>query len=222
MADNESKNEEEPQKLTEEQVAALADEAHVEDTVEMLKRLSKPIGLGVVVLLVGAVGLGVVRGNKTSADVAAGLRLQSADSVTALQEVIDNFPETSNAVVAQLTQAKQYFQDGQYDEALSAYQAVAAAHTGEPFNPPAVLGSLYTQEAKGQLDEALKGFKAFADAHPGHYLELEARRGAQRCLIQLGQLVEAKAACEKYIADNPTHGSVGMVEEQLAYIKTAE
>ena len=222
MADNESKKEDVPQKLTEEQAAALADEAHVEDTIEMLKRLIKPVGVVVVLALVGAVGLGVVRGNKTSAEVAAGMRLQTADSVTALQEVIDNFPETSNATVAQLTQAKQYFQDGQYDEALTAYQAVAATNVGEPFNPPAVLGSLYTLEAKGQIDEALKGFQSFADGNPGHYLELEALRGAQRCMIQLGQLAEAKAACEKYIADNATHDSVGLVEQQLIYIKTAE
>jgi len=221
MSDNESKKEEEPKKLTEEQAAALAAEAHVEDTVEMLTRLSKPVGVVVVLVLLGAVGLGVVRGNKASAEVAAGLRLQTADSVTALQEVIDNFPQTGNAVVAQLTQAKQYFQDGLYDEALAGYQAVAATHGGEPFHPPAVLGSLYTLEAKGQLDEALKGFQTFAAANPGHYLELEACRGAQRCLIQLNQWAEARSACEKYIEDNPTHDSVYAVEDQLAYIKNA-
>ena len=95
MADNESRKEDAPVQLTEEQAAALAEEAHVENTVEMLKRLSKPVGAVVVLVLVGAVGLGVVKGNKTSAEVAAGLRLQTADSVTALQEVVDNFPETA-------------------------------------------------------------------------------------------------------------------------------
>ena len=124
-------------------------------------------------------------------------------------------------MVAQLTQAKQYFQDGLYDESLAGYRAVASAHTGEPFHAPAVLGSLYALEAKGDLDDALKGFQSFADANVGHYLELEARRGAQRCLMQLEKWEQAKAACEKYIEDNPTHDSVSLVEDQLAYIENA-
>lgn len=198
---------------------ALSDEEHLELTIETLQPFLKPAAVVALVVVLGAVGLGVYRNFQRTNEMSAGKRLFAAQDIPGLQEVIDNFPSTTHAQIARLRQGRRHYSEGVFDQALEAYTDVANQAAGsEPFGPPAAIGRLYCLEALGRFEEAVEGFQTFVASHAGHYYELDAARGVARCLVQLGRLEEAREQYQAYLDAHPTHPSVAIVERQLVYI----
>ena len=100
--------------------------------------------------------------------------------------------------------AKSYFDAGRYEEALSAYEELAA-NAPEGFADIPVVGRAQCLEALSRFDEALKAFDAFAEANPTSYLALTAKLGAARCVAQSGdkaKALERIAALKKDVGDD--------------------
>ena len=93
------------------------------------------------------------------------------------------------------------FDAGRYEEALAAYEALAA-DAPDGFADVPVVGRAQCLEAMSKFEEAQKAFDAFAEANPTNYLTLTAQLGAARCIAQSGDKKKALARIEAIRAAN--------------------
>ena len=161
----------------------------------------------VVGLLIAAVAIGGWYGWKhyraVAAEDAAGA-VASALTADELEDAVSRHSGSASAGVLRIRLAKSYFDAGRYEEALSAYEELAANAPDGFADIPAV-GRAQCLEALSRFDEALKAFDAFAEANPASYLALTAKLGAARCVAQSGdkaKALERIAALKKDAGDD--------------------
>jgi outer membrane protein assembly factor BamD len=77
-------------------------------------------------------------------------RVDYARSIEIFQSIIDNYPYSEYAVEAELRIADAYFEDGQYEEALSYYRDFADLHPDHPQVPYTIYRSALCHEAQIQ------------------------------------------------------------------------
>ena len=147
----------------------------------------------VIGLLIAAVALGGWYGWKhyrTAAAEAASNAVASAFTTEELEDAVSRHSGSASAGVLRIRLAKSYFDAGRYEEALSAYEELAA-NAPDGFADIPVVGRAQCLEALSRFDEALKAFDAFAEANPTSYLALTAKLGAARCIAQSGDKAKA-------------------------------
>lgn len=177
------------------------------------------IVLGVMIVITA---LNMLRSRSARRAVEANRRLSSAQSVTELESVVRDFEKTGAAPLALLSLAKQHFDNGNYEAALSQYDQFLVKWPKHDMKTTAVLGRIFCIEARGQresLEEAAAAFATFATDNPGHYLAPQAIFGQARCLEQLDRPEEARAIYEDFIAANPDNLWSTRAEELLASIQ---
>ena len=107
-----------------------------------------------------------------------------------IEEAVSKFSGTATAGALKLRLAKNYFDNGRYEEALAQYEALDGKAPDGFADVPAV-GRAQCLEALKRFPEALAAFDAFVQASPKGYLTLTAQLGAARCLAQDGKKDEA-------------------------------
>lgn len=165
-----------------------------------LTRYGLPVLLAIVVAALVFGGAQAYRTWRVNRATRASEALTRANSFNELEAVVADFPGTSSAPLALLRLARAYYDQGNYDLALTKYDLFIAKHGKHPLAGAATLGRLHAREAQGHADEALAGFAAFAAQHPTDYLTPQAIFGQIRCLERLERVAEAKALCEDFIA----------------------
>lgn len=187
--------------------------------------VQKHIGTAITTLLVIAVvvvGIWTFTQRRTQQVEAAQQLLATAQSSSQFEEIIDRFPRSEAAPLAQLSLAKLHFDMGRYRDALDTYQAFQDQWTDHPLGKTAEMGVLFSLEALGasdQIQQAEEGFRAFADNNPDHYLYPQARLGEARCKEQLGRLEEAQAVYESFIESHPDNPWEGEIQERLSELE---
>ncbi len=147
----------------------------------------------VIWLLVAAVAVGGWYGwknHRAAMKAAASDAAVNAYTTEEIEEAVSKFSGTATAGALKLRLAKNYFDNGRYEEALSQYEALEGKAPDGFADVPAV-GKAQCLEALKRFPEALAAFDAFVQASPKGYLTLTAQLGAVRCLAQEGKKDEA-------------------------------
>ncbi len=148
--------------------------------------------------------------------------LAAARSSADFETIVAEYPKADAAPIALLSLAKIQFDMGNYEAAMMRYQDFLASWPEHPLQNSAVLGRLFCLEAQGHqgaLQEAEAGFSQFARNHPEHYLFPQARLGEARCKQALGQLEEARALYESFLADHPQNPWSLQIAERLSALE---
>ena len=171
------------------------------------------IGLLIAAVLVG--GWYGWKHHRASVRNSASDALTSAYTVEEMEDAVSKYGKTSTGGALRLRLAKGYFDAGRYEEALAAYEAVAA-NALDGFADVPTVGKAQCLEALSKFDEAQKAFDTFAEANPSNYLALTAQIGAVRCIAQAGDKKKALARIGAIRAANKDN------EIALARIDAAE
>lgn len=147
----------------------------------------------VIWLLVAAIAVGGWYGwknHRAALKAAASDAAVNAYTTEEIEEAVSKFSGTATAGALKLRLAKNYFDNGRYEEALAQYEALDGKAPDGFADVPAV-GKAQCLEALKRFPEALAAFDAFVQASPKGYLTLTAQLGAVRCLAQDGKKDEA-------------------------------
>ena len=158
----------------------------------------------VIGLLIAAVVVGGWYGwkhHRASVRDAASAAITSAYTTEEMEDAVSKYAGTPSGGVLRLRLAKGYFDAGRYEEALAAYEALAA-DAPDGFADVPVVGRAQCLEAMAKFEEAQKAFDAFAEANPTNYLALTAQLGAARCIAQAGDKKKALARIDAIRATN--------------------
>jgi TolA-binding protein len=186
---------------------------------EAIQKHANTVFTVVLVVAVSAVAVWTILQRQEQKKLEAQQLLASAQSTVQFEDIVDRFPSSDAAPIAQLSLAKVHFDLGSYQEAMTWYDSFLEKWPEHPLKSTAVLGRLFSLEAMGsdeQIQQAEAGFRAFADANPDHYLYPQARLGEARCKQLLGQLEEARGIYEQFLATYPENPWVLQIEERLA------
>lgn len=127
---------------------------------------------------------------------AASGALVSAYTTEELEDAVSKFSGMAAQGPLQIRLAKNYYDAGRFEEAMTVYDELSAKPVDGFEDIPAV-GKAQCLEALGRFDEALAAFDAFAEANPGSYLALTAKLGAARCIAQAGDKAKALARIDE-------------------------
>ena len=144
-------------------------------------------------LLVAAIAVGGWYGwknHRAATRAAASDAVVNAYTTEEIEEAVSKFSGTASAGALKLRLAKNYFDNGRYEEALAQYEALEG-NAPDGFADVPVVGKAQSLEALKRFDEALAAFDAFVQASPKGYLTLTAQLGAARCLAESGKKGEA-------------------------------
>lgn len=147
----------------------------------------------VIWLLVAAIAVGGWYGwksHRAALKAAASDAAVNAYTTEEIEEAVSKFSGTATAGALKLRLAKNYFDNGRYEEALAQYEALDGK-APDGFADVPVVGRAQCLEALKRFPEALAAFDAFVQASPKGYLTLTAQLGAARCLAQDGKKDEA-------------------------------
>jgi len=139
------------------------------------------------------------------------------DAIETFQTIIDNYPYSNYAVLAELRIADAYFEDGKYEEALSYYRDFSDLHPQHPEVPYTIWRSALcherrkdkpnrdqtnTREAVVYLDRLLLNYPASKYAPEAEELWRELRRQLAENIIGIGDFYlergEFESAAERY------------------------
>ena len=193
--------------------------AEVPEVLDFLKENGMSILIGVGLAAVIFVGFSAFRNYKKTQETTASSMLFNSQGAEQFQQVVDQYPNTTVAPLAQLTLAGEYFDQGQFEMAQSAFAAFAQKYPEHNLRLAADLGQVQCLEALGRLEEAVAGYDAFIAANQGRYLEAVARFGKGRCLEQLDRLPEARAVYEDILLADPKGRWAGRAEYALQYVE---
>jgi predicted negative regulator of RcsB-dependent stress response len=143
----------------------------------------------ILIIAVGIVGTWTVRQRMDQRKQEASILLASAQTTTQFEDILNRFPKSNAAPLAQLSLAKLHYDMGRYNEAMAQYDAFLATWKNHPLASTAQLGRIFVLEATSTpetLPQAKEAFRAFAESHTGHYLYPQARLGEARCKQNLG------------------------------------
>ena len=189
---------------------------------DLADRYGRQAALATGVVVVAILAAFWYRTHKQNQREEAVAQLSAARTPQDLEALVSDYGDTPVIPLALLKLAKGYFDNGNYDMALTRYTEFEEKYTDHEMLPAAGLGRVHCLEARGQLQEALAGFEAFTTLHPGHFLQPEAVLGRGRCLEQLGRHDEARTVYEDFIAANPDNGWTPRAEELLAAAKRTD
>lgn len=190
----------------------------VPEVLDFLKENGMSVLIGVGLAVVVFVGFSAFRNYRQSQETAASSQLFNSRGVEQFQQVVDQYPKTVVAPLAQLTLAGAYYDQGQFEMAQDAFGTFIKNYPDHDLKLAAELGNLQCLEALGRFDEALAGYGTFAETHKGRYLESAAVFGKGRCLEQLGQLAEARAVYEDFLLADPKGRWAGRAEFALQFV----
>jgi len=178
------------------------------------------IGLALVVMLM--LGVSIWRNQQAEKARAAVEALFLGRAPEEFQQLALADPKAPTAPLAQATAAAEFYAQGRYDEALSAYQRFLSLYPGHMMAPNAEVGVAASLEALDDFDGAARAYQAFAESNPGHMLAPQSVMGAARCREQLGQLEEARALYEDFMVANPDSPWMAQAESGLLFLKMTE
>lgn len=186
---------------------------------ESLQKHANTVFTVILVVAVSAIAVWTILQRQEQKKLEAQQLLASAQSTVQFEDIVERFPKSEAAPIAQLSLAKLQFDMGSYQEAITWYDAFLEKWPEHPLKSSATLGRLFCLEAMGtdeQIQQAETGFQTFADANPDHYLYPQARLGEARCKQLLGQLEEARGIYQNFLENYPENPWVVQIEERLA------
>ena len=156
------------------------------------------------------------------------------EAIELFQAVIDNYPYTEFAVLAELRIADAYYEDGRYDEALSYYRDFGELHPQNDKVPYTILRSALchynqvrsvdqdqtsTRAALLELERLIRNYPFAPETRQGEQLLRELRMRLARNEMQIGDFYltrsEYTSAAERYRSLLDTYPGLGEDAEAL-------
>lgn len=199
-------------------------EAHsdIEQLTRWMGEYGKPALIGLALAVVILLGVTIWRNQQTEKRQAAVQALFQARAPEEFQQMAFADPQAPTAPLALATAAAEFYAQGRYDEALSAYQRFISQYPGHGLLEDAEVGVAASLEALDDFSTAAERYQAFAAARPDSPLMPQAVMGAARCLKQLGRLDEARVLYEDFIAAQPDNAWIPQAESGLLLVRKAE
>lgn len=209
------------------------DEAEVrtlaQQFMDLLRKYQKWVILGAATVVLAVAGWSLTsylsqRRANEAASALAQLRLQlsnpeaAAESLKALENFGKTYAGTEAALEAEIFRAHLLYQTGKYEEALKAYQGLAAntkVHGDAGLRALVAESLSYCQEALGKWAEAASTLKPFLEQTAGPYQGELLRRYALLA-EKAGQPEEARRTWEKLLERPPVPAMVPYLKEKLA------
>ncbi|MBT3193591.1 MAG: tetratricopeptide repeat protein [Verrucomicrobia bacterium] len=187
----------------------------------LIETYGKPVVTVLLVFMIAVAGFQLYTSRKQSHAEEAARQLAAATSIPDYEGILDRFGNTDTAPAALLAVAKLYFDNGNYEMALTKYDAFIETYAEDGMVSTAELGRIFCIEARNigsALQEAAEAYAAFATKYPDSFLMPEAVFGEARCFEQLGAFEEARVLYEDFIADHAENPSRYRAEDLLEQI----
>ncbi|NLB65685.1 MAG: tetratricopeptide repeat protein [Lentisphaerae bacterium] len=193
----------------------------MDELLSWLNEYGKPIFSGLIIGIVLVAGIYLWRQRQSEkAEAAVQALFEGGSPEEYLQRAIAE-PKAPTAPLALASAAADFYAQGRYDEALSAYESLLEQYPESLPAPNARLGRAASLEALDDFAGAADAFEDAAGRVEG-FLLLQATLGAGRCREQLGQLDEARAIYEDYLVAHPEGDWQAQIESSLLLLKRAE
>ena len=142
---------------------------------------------------------------------------QKNNAVQAFEKVRKDYPSSSAAHTSLLNLGQLYYELGQYDQSIEAYQTflIVLDPWEEAIKPIAQDSLADVFEAHGKLELAAHVWETLLEASGG-MLKDQAYRGLGRVYQSLGNLEKAKQAYTNYLTEFPDSVDAAQVKAQLA------
>lgn len=155
------------------------------------------------ILLVAIAGLIGWTSQQSTRENLAHERLAASKTPEALKAVIQDFPKSNTALLAEYQLANQAYEQGRWEEAIASYKKILEYDPNSTLVPSAIIGQGAAYESIGKRDEALKSYQSMATAAPKSFQAPQAKYAAGRLLESGGKLKDAQKEFEDLIANYP-------------------
>ena len=196
----------------------------IDEDMQRLKNFNETHGKTIttllLIVLVAIVGFRFFAAQKVKKSAAASAALANVQSVQDLEAIVEKYKSLPSAPVIKLQLAKSYFDENNYDMAITTYNELKDTYTEDLAGIAALLGIANCLEARGQLEDALKQYESFITENADSFLVPQAIMGKARTLDLLGKTSEAKELIEEFIAANQDSDWIPPAEEVLKTLKS--
>lgn len=195
----------------------------VDEDIQRLKNISETHGKTLttilIVVLVAVIGFRFYNLQKAKKSAAASAALTNAKSVQDFEAIVEKYKTLPSAPVIKLQLAKSYFDENNYDMAITTYNELKDSNANDLVGTAALLGIANCLESRGQLEDSLKQYESFISTQKDSFLIPQAIMGKARTMDLLGQTQEAKELIEEFIAANQDSDWIPPAEEVLKKLK---
>lgn len=200
-------------------IAMAGKRSDLEEAIDFFKTNKKILFFTFVIAVFVIAAVSFFHHSKKKAESQALVSMGFAKNIGDLEKVVSLYESTPSAPIALLTVSKAYFDQGDYDMALTKYMDFIKKYPKHLLKPAAELGRIHCIEARMQYQEALDEFVDFQNLYPDHFLKNQAFFGQTRCLEEMGRLDEARILYEDFIVANPDSPWLSRAEESLKMLK---
>ena len=148
---------------TPEKKSPVAASPETEMSLEKLKQMGQWVLLIVAIAFLGVSLFQWNRSREQGEQQEIYLAYSTAFTPEALAQVVEAYPNSSEAALARIQMGGMHFRDGEYDEALAVYDAFLEKHPRHPLIQEVRFSRWMTLEALGELDEAMSGFASVSE-----------------------------------------------------------
>jgi TolA-binding protein len=182
--------------------------------VDFFKKNMNKVTIGLVVVLAVIILVMLFRQSKKTAELNASVQLAKANSEIAhgqyqqtidiLLNMINNYSGTSSASRGVYLLAHTYFQNGEYENAITYFKKYLDDYGGDPILTSGAysgLGACYEQ--LGKLSDAAQAYENGATKYAGSFEAPQQLMNAARCYALENRIADAKNCYEKVIEQYP-------------------
>jgi len=181
----------------------------------------KTVMVTVLVIALGAAGFIGIRGYRQGRHAKATEALVKSNTQEELSTAVAEYGSSGAGTGLKLCLAKNYYDAGQYQDALSLYEAVLNGDKDDPFRDIAELGRAHSLEGLKKYADASEAFSKYASdeakAHDG--FRLTAQLGVARCKALQGDVAGAEADLKALKEATTDNMKQRRIEEMLTLLK---
>jgi predicted negative regulator of RcsB-dependent stress response len=124
------------------------------------------------------------------------------DAQKVLTQISEESASPESSALSDILQGDLHYQHGEYDPALTAYDAAWQA-APESLKPYALADKVLTLESAGKSADCAAAAQSFLDATPDHLLAAQVHVSLARCQLAQGQADAAKATLQRISLQYP-------------------
>ena len=181
----------------------------------------KTVMVTILVIALGAAGFIGIRGYLKGRHAKAAEALVKSNTQEELSSAVTEYGSSDAGTGLKLCLAKNHYDAGQYQDALSLYETVLKGDKDDPFRDIAELGRAHSLEGLKKYGEASEAFSKYASdeakSHDG--FRLTAQLGVARCKALQGDVAGAEADLKALKDATSDQMKQGRIEELLTLIK---
>ena len=181
----------------------------------------KTVMITILVIALGTAGFIGIRGYRQGRQAKAAEALVKSNTREELSTAVAEYDSSGAGTGLKLCLAKNYYDAGQYQDALTLYETVLNGDKDDPFRDIAELGRAHSLEGLKKYAEASEAFSKYASdeakSHDG--FRLTAQLGVARCKALQGDVAGAEADLKALKDATSDQMKQGRIEELLALIK---